>query len=102
MASVAIHVAVAIGDASVTEKKGDLVGCLTSKGDEVPEHIWVLEVGLWISFLCVDKAWEENWVTDEENWCVVANQIPDPILKVHEWLISVYKCGTAHGMRSQA
>ena len=40
--AIAIHVAVAIGDAPVTEEEGDLVGGLWTKGDEVPEHIHIL------------------------------------------------------------
>ena len=40
---IAVHVAVAIRDASVTEEERDLVGGLWTKGDEVPEHIYILE-----------------------------------------------------------
>ena len=40
--TIAIHVAVAIRDASVTEEEWDLVGGLWTKGDEVPEHIYIL------------------------------------------------------------
>ena len=40
--AIAIHVAVAIRDAPVTEEEGDLVGGLRTKGDEVPEHIHIL------------------------------------------------------------
>ena len=45
MGAIAIHVTVAIGDAPVTEEEGDLVGGLWTKGDEVPEHIHILEGG---------------------------------------------------------
>ena len=40
--AIAVHVAVAIRDASVTEEEGDLVGGLWAKGDKVPEHIYIL------------------------------------------------------------
>ena len=40
--AIAIHVAVAIRDAPVTEQEGDLVGGLWTKGDEVPEHVHIL------------------------------------------------------------
>ncbi len=41
----AVHVAVTIRDATVTEEEGDLVGGLGTEGDEVPEHVRVLEGG---------------------------------------------------------
>ena len=41
--TIAVHVAVAIRDASITEEEGDLVGGFWTKGDEVPEHIHILE-----------------------------------------------------------
>ena len=41
--AIAIHVAVAIGDAPVTKEERDLVGGLRTKGDEVPEHVHILE-----------------------------------------------------------
>ena len=40
--AIAIHVAVAVRDAPVTEEEGDLVGSLWTKGDKVPEHIHIL------------------------------------------------------------
>ena len=40
--AIAVHMAVAIRDASVTEEEGDLMGGLRTKGDEVPEHIHIL------------------------------------------------------------
>ena len=43
MRAIAVHVAVAIRDSPVTEEEGDLVGGLWTKGDEVPEHIHILE-----------------------------------------------------------
>lgn len=41
--AVAIHVSVAIRDASVTEQEGHLVGGLWAETDEVPEHVHVLK-----------------------------------------------------------
>ena len=40
--AVAVHVAVAVGDAAVGEQEGDLVGGLRTQRDEVPEHVGVL------------------------------------------------------------
>ena len=46
VASVAIHLAVSVGRASIWEQEGHLVGGFRSKGDEVPEHVWVLQVNV--------------------------------------------------------
>ena len=40
--AIAIHVAVAIGDAPVTEEEWDLVSSLWTEWNEVPEHIHIL------------------------------------------------------------
>lgn len=37
---------------------------------EVPEHRWVLEVGLWVALLRVDECRELDAISDEEDWCV--------------------------------
>lgn len=29
-----------------------------------------------IAFLGMDEAWKEDGITNEENWCVVSNEIP--------------------------
>lgn len=41
---IAIHVPVAIWNATVTEQEGHLVGGLWAETDEVPEHVWILYV----------------------------------------------------------
>ena len=40
--AIAIHVPVAIWDATVTEQEGHLVGGLWAETDEVPEHVRIL------------------------------------------------------------
>ena len=45
MGAIAIHVPVAIGDASVTEEERDLVGGLWAKGDKVPNISTSLKKG---------------------------------------------------------
>ncbi len=40
--AIAVHVAVAVGDAAVAEEEGHLVGGLGSEGDEIPEHVGIL------------------------------------------------------------
>lgn len=39
-------------------------------------------MGDWVSLLGMDEAREEYWITDEEDGCVVADQIPVAILRV--------------------
>jgi hypothetical protein len=41
-----------------------------------PERISILQVGLRISLLSMDKVWEFRWVSDEEDGSVVENPIP--------------------------
>ena len=35
-----------------------------------------LKICPWVSLLCVDKAGEESRVSNEEDWCVVTDQVP--------------------------
>lgn len=55
---------------------------LGAKGDEVPEHIGVLEVSLWVPLLGVDEAGEEEGVTDEEDGSVVPREVPYSLVGV--------------------
>lgn len=71
-----VHVSVTIWSTSIREEDGDLVDGFWNEGKEVPESVGVLAVGLWVSLLGVDEVWELLWVSDEEDWGVVSNQIP--------------------------
>mmetsp|Transcript_6295 Transcript_6295/g.9563 ORF Transcript_6295/g.9563 Transcript_6295/m.9563 type:complete len:370 (-) Transcript_6295:238-1347(-) len=82
VAAVPIHVAVAIGGTSVAHQERDLVSGFRTKGDEVPEHVGVLAVGLGVALLGVDERREEHWVPDEENGGVVADHVPVALLGV--------------------
>lgn len=42
MTSIAIHVLVAIRNATITEQETHLMGGLRTQGDEIPEHVRVL------------------------------------------------------------
>ena len=42
MTSIAIHVLVAIRNATITEQETHLMGSLRTQGDEIPEHVRVL------------------------------------------------------------
>lgn len=80
--AVAVHEAVAVGCAAVAEQEHDLVRGLGSQGDEVPEHVGVFQMGLWVAFLGVNEAREEDGVADEENRRVVADDVPDALIGV--------------------
>lgn len=43
MRTVAVHMAVSIGNASIAEEEHNLVRRLGSEGDEVPEHVSILK-----------------------------------------------------------
>lgn len=73
---------VTIGDATITEEKHHLMHGFLSKCQKVPEHVIVSEIRDWISFLCVNEAWEEDRVTNEKDRGVVTNQIPDTLFRV--------------------
>lgn len=77
-----VHEAIAIRDSTVAEMEQELMSRLRTQRHEVPEHVGVLQVSLWISFLRVDEAWEEHRVANEEDWRIVADQIPNSVLGV--------------------
>lgn len=50
--------------------------------EEVPDHVRVLEVGLWVSLLSVDEVRELLWVSDEEYRGVVSNHVPVALFRI--------------------
>lgn len=82
MGSVSIHVGVAIGSAAIAEQEAHLVRGLGTQGEEVPEHVRILQMRLRIPLLGVNEAGEQDGITNEEDGGVVANQIPDTVLRV--------------------
>merc|ERR1719234_2661959 len=80
--TVSIHESVAIGGSAVRKQEGDLVSGHGHEGDEVPEHVGVLEVGNRVPLLGVDEVGEEYGVPDEEDGGVVAHDVPVPLLGV--------------------
>lgn len=52
------------------------MGAFRAQRPKVPSGNSVWQVGSWVSFLGVDEIRELNWVSDEENWCVISNHIP--------------------------
>lgn len=55
---------------------------LGSLGEEVPEHVWVLQVGLRIPLLGVDEVGESHGISDEEDGGVVTSHVPVTFLGV--------------------
>lgn len=80
--AVAVHVGEAIGSAAITEQEAHLMRRLRAQGEEVPEHVRILQMRLRITLLRVNEAGEQYGIADEEDRRVVANQIPDTVLRV--------------------
>src|SRR5258708_924700 len=76
MAREAVHVAIAVWGAAIAEENRHLVQRLGREREEVPHHRRRLEVGLGIALLRVNKVTELERILDEEDWGVVADQIP--------------------------
>jgi hypothetical protein len=49
-------------------------------GEVVPEHCGIFQVGLWVSFLCMDEEWELGRIPEEEDGCVVVYPVPVTLL----------------------
>jgi hypothetical protein len=77
-----IHETVTIRCSTVTEEEHHLMGCFRAQRNEIPKHIWVFQVSLWVSLLSVDEAREKNWITNEEDGRVVADKIPHAVIGV--------------------
>ena len=73
---------VAVGSSSVAKQDGDLVKSLRRETPEIEAHIWVLGIVCGIAFLAVNKVWELDGISDEENWGVVSNHIIVALLSV--------------------
>ena len=82
VARVTVHVAVRVWGAAVTEQVHNLVDGLVVGGKVVPEHGGILEVGLGVTLLGVDKDWELGRIAQEENRGVVEYPVPVALLGV--------------------
>ena len=82
VAAEAVHVTIAIGNATVREQDGDLVQCLRRVRPEVPHHLRAFQVALRQALLGVDKVREFERITDEEHRRVVADDVPVAFLGV--------------------
>lgn len=82
VARVTVHVAVGVWGTTVTEQMHDLVDGFLMGGEVVPEHGGILQVGLGVPLLSVDKQRELGRVSDEEDWGVVEHPVPVALLGV--------------------
>lgn len=77
--AVAVHVAIAVGDTTVTHQDEDLVHRLGVLGKVVPEHARIIrtaQVGSGMPFLGVDEVRELGRVTQKEDGGVVGDHVP--------------------------
>ena len=80
--AVSVHVSVAVRSASIREEDGHLVHGLGGVLPEIKDHVWICQVGGWVSLLAVDKVREFNRIIDEEHWGVVTDHIIVALLGV--------------------
>mmetsp|Transcript_39289 Transcript_39289/g.51410 ORF Transcript_39289/g.51410 Transcript_39289/m.51410 type:complete len:217 (-) Transcript_39289:43-693(-) len=80
--AIAVHVAVAIGGASVRHKDSHLVESLGGVGPKVPSHVGVLDTSLRVTLLAMNEVGELDGVLDEEHRGVVANHVVVALLGV--------------------
>ena len=73
---VSVHVAPARGQAPVAEEPGELVGGLRRVGEEVPDVVGFLPVGVGVVLLGVDEVRELQRIPDEEDRRVVPGEVP--------------------------
>lgn len=63
---------------------------------EVPGHVGIVQVGLGISLLTVNKIGELNWVFNEEDWGVISNHVEVSFFSVE---LKSKSSRVSHGVR---
>jgi len=76
VAAVSIHMSVSIRGTSVRHQDRYLMNRFWGKTQEIPEHIWTWEMGLWVSFLGMNKIWEFHGISYEEYRSIISDHIP--------------------------
>lgn len=71
MARISVHVCVSVWGASIREQNHDLMNGLGVRGEVVPEHVGIFQIGLRIAFLSVDEQRELGGIAKEEHGGVV-------------------------------
>lgn len=51
-------------------------------GQKIPEHIGVLQIGLGVPLLSVDKVWKLTGISDKKDRSVIPNEVPVSLLCV--------------------
>lgn len=67
---------------TIREQSHNLVDSLLVVVPVIPHGRSILEMSLWVSLLGMDEQWELGWVSDEEDWSVVADEILISLLSV--------------------
>jgi hypothetical protein len=75
MGTVSIHMSETIRSTAIREENSNLVKSLWAITPEIPSHVWIFAVILWISLLTVDEVWELDWILDKENRGVISDHI---------------------------
>jgi hypothetical protein len=70
-----MHMTETVWSSSIREQDRNLMASLWTQRDKIPEHVWVLKMGGWISLLGMDEAWEQDWIADKEDWSVISDYI---------------------------
>jgi hypothetical protein len=76
VARISIHVTVRVGRPSVGEKVHHLVYRFLVGGQVIPEHRGILQIGLRVAFLSVNKDGEFAGIPEEEYRRVVEHPVP--------------------------
>ena len=77
-----VHVSIAIRDSSLREEEHNILNTNRVQGNEVPWHVGVSHVSLWVSLSRVDNIRELNRILDKKEWCIVADEIDDSLFGV--------------------
>lgn len=79
---VSVHVPVAIRSAVIGVQDSSLVSAFGYEREEVPDHVWVGQVGLGVTFLGMNEVRELDWVSNEKDRSVVPHEIPVAVFSV--------------------
>lgn len=82
MTSISIHVSISIRSSSIGKQDRYLVNRFWDLTQEIPKHIWILQIGLRISLLSVNKIRELLRISDEKDRSIVSNHIPIPFFSI--------------------
>ena len=82
MAAIAIHVAIALGQAAVGHQDRDLVQAFRRQRPEIPHRGRAAQIGLGIALLGADEIREFIGVANKKHRGVVADQVPIAVLGI--------------------